>query len=104
MKESALQWPLISEAEQERQLRRLSGAVLFSEELTDPVAAETARRHYISTHPEQPLLAFVIAESTKWLLDLAHHKAESESDKYLLMASFNLVNCIAYAEVQARRA
>jgi hypothetical protein len=36
MKESGLQWPLISEDEQERQLRRLTGAVLFSEKMTDP--------------------------------------------------------------------
>jgi hypothetical protein len=44
--------------------------VLFSEQLTDPSVADTARSQYVATHPEQPLLALVIAECTQWLQDL----------------------------------
>lgn len=103
MKESGLPWPMISEAEQDRQLKRLVGTVLFSENMTDLVAADQARRQYVADHPEQPLLAFVMAESTLWLLDMAWRNAEAESDKYVMMVSVNLVNCIAYAEFPARR-
>jgi hypothetical protein len=42
MKESGYQWPLISEEEQERYLKRHTGAVLFSEQVTDPVATGQA--------------------------------------------------------------
>jgi hypothetical protein len=104
MKESGHQWPLISEDEQERQLNRLTGAVLFSEKMTDPKAADQARRQYVCNHPEQPLLAYVINENNLWLADVAQRSAETEADKYLLMASVNLVNCIAHSDVQAIRA
>ena len=103
MKESGLQWPMISENEQERQLNRLAGAALFSENIADPIAADEARCQYITNHPEQPLLAFVMGESNQWLLDLARRNLESESDKYVMMVSVNLVNCIAYASIPARR-
>jgi hypothetical protein len=103
MKESGLQWPMISENEQERQLKRLSGAALFSESIADAAAADEARRQYITSHPEQPLLAYVMRESNQWLLDLARRNVESESDKYVMMVSINLVNCIAYASIPARR-
>lgn len=98
MKESGLQWPMISAEEQERQLQRLVGSVLFSENIADPVTADKARSQYVASHPEQPLLAFVISESNQWLLDLARRNAESESDKYVMMVAVNLANCIAYAE------
>jgi hypothetical protein len=40
MKESPFDWPMISEAEQERQLK-------FSEELDDPALADAARDQYV---------------------------------------------------------
>jgi hypothetical protein len=104
MRESDFEWPLISETGQERELGRTVGAVLFSEQLADPVAANAARAHYIATHPEQPLLALVVSECTQWLRDLAQRKAEKESDKYVMMASVNLVNCIAHSAAHRRRA
>jgi hypothetical protein len=104
MRESDFEWPLISETDQERELGRTVGAVLFSEQLADPVAANAARAHYIATHSEQPLLALVVSESTQWLQDLAQRKAEKESDKYVMMASVNLVNCIAHSAAHRRRA
>jgi len=102
MKESGYQWPVISEQEQERHLKRQVGAVLFSEQMTDPIAAEQARGQYLSRHPEQPLLAYVLNETNHRLVDVAQRGAEAESDKYLMMASINLVNCIAYADAQSR--
>jgi hypothetical protein len=97
MQESGFEWPLISETEQERELERTVGAILFSEEITDPAAANAARAQYLSTHPEQPLLALVTSECNAWLQDLAQRKAEKKSDKYVMMASVNLVNCIAHS-------
>ena len=104
MAESDYEWPLISEDEQEQQLERTVGAILFSEELKDPIAADAARAQYIANHPEQPLLAVVINECNHWLQDLARRKVEKESDKYVMMASVNMVNCIAHAAAQPRRA
>ena len=51
-------------------------------------------------HPEAPLLAYVIREFTLWLMELAEQGAESESDKYVMMAGINIVNCIAHAEIK----
>jgi hypothetical protein len=104
MKESGHQWPVISEEDQARHLQRLSGTVLFSERIADPAVAEAARTQYLSTYPEQPLLAYVINENSQWLAELARRGTEAESDKYLLMASINLVNCIAFADARAERA
>jgi hypothetical protein len=104
MKESGLDWPVISEDDQERQMQRMIGAVNFSENILDPDVAEAARGQYLANHPEQPLLAFVLAESNTWLRDLARRQAESESDKYVMMASINLVNCIAHVEPRPLRA
>ena len=102
MSESGFEWPLISEGEQERQLGRVVGTVKFSEDFPDPVAAQAARARYIAAHPEQPLLAFVLGECGGWLRELSRTNAEKESDKFILMASVNLVNCIAYAAAPTR--
>jgi hypothetical protein len=104
MKESGLDWPVISEDEQDRQLQRMISGIKFSEDIADPKLAETARKQYLANHPEQPLLAFVLDETNKWLRDLACRQAESESDKFVMMEAINMVNCIAYADVRTRRA
>jgi hypothetical protein len=104
MHESGYDWPLITDDEQERQLGRMVGAVRFSEDLHDPLAAASARDQYVAGHPEQPLLAMVLSQCNEWLRDLAHQKTEKDSDKFVMMASMNLVNCIAHAEAQRRRA
>jgi hypothetical protein len=104
MKESGLEWPLISEDDQERQMQRMVGAVKFSQDIPDPALAEAARAQYLANHPEQPLLAFVLSESNTWLRDLARRQTESEADKFVMIASINLVNCIAYAESRPLRA
>ncbi len=93
MKESGLQWPVITENEQERQMQRWIGAVQFSEHALG--SADGARDQYASQHPEQPLLAFVVGETNQWLREISGRNAEAESDKFVIMASMNLVNCIA---------
>jgi hypothetical protein len=98
MRESGYNWPLISETDQERELRRTVGAVLFSEQLGNPTAANEARAQYLSAHPEQPLLALALSECNGWLQSLAQRRIVKESDKYVMMASVNLVNCIAHSE------
>lgn len=95
MKESGGSWPLISEDEQERQLARLPAVVKFSEDFTDPALADAARAQYVADHPEAPLLAFVVHEFNVWLQDPARRGVESESDKYVMSAAINMVNCIA---------
>jgi hypothetical protein len=104
MRASGYDWPLITEEEQERHMSRMVGAVNFSETLDDPVAADQARQHYVQTHPEPALLALVTARCNAWLADLAQRQDERESDKYVMMAANNLVNCIAHAQAQRRRA
>src|ERR1700677_2290460 len=65
MKESGLQWPVITEDEQDRQMQRWIGAVQFSENSAGSVA-ERAREQYVGRHPEQPLLAFMLSETNQW--------------------------------------
>lgn len=100
MKESGHDWPLITEEEQERQLARYSGAVRFSEDLADTTLADVARTQYLASHAEAPLLAYVINEINAWLAELTIQRAEAESDKFIMMAAVNLVNCIASARVK----
>jgi hypothetical protein len=102
MKESGGDWPLISEDEQERQLARLPAQVKFSEDLADSALADTAQAQYVANHPEAPLLAFVMHEINAWLQDLARRGTESESDKYVMSAAVNIVNCIAAVSRQQR--
>lgn len=100
MKESGLQWPVITEDEQERQMQRWIGAVQFSEH-TAGSARDEARTQYTSQHSEQPLLAFVVSETNQWLQEISTRNAQAESDKFVMMASMNLVNCIAGASVSS---
>ena len=100
MKESGLQWPIITEDEQERQMQRWIGAVQFSEHAMGS-AADGAREQYASQHPEQPLLAFVVSETSQWLREISERNAEAQSDKFVMMASMNLVNCIAGSPVSS---
>ena len=101
MKESGLQWPVITEDEQERQMQRWIGAVHFSEHAVGAIAADSAREQYASQHPEQPLLAFVVSETNRWLREISERNAEAQADKFVMMASMNLVNCIAGAPVSS---
>lgn len=98
MKESGHDWPPISEDAQARQMQRHVAAVHFSEDIKDPTLADAARKQYLANHPEAPLLAFVLGECNLWLQDIARRGVESESDKFVMMAAVNMVNCIAHVD------
>jgi len=97
MKESGLRWPMITEDEQQRQMQHWIGALDLSEHAPSNGASDSARRHYVDQFPEQPLLAFVVNEMNRWLRGSSRRNDEAESDKFVIMASMNLVNCIASA-------
>jgi hypothetical protein len=91
MKESGLDWPLITEDEQDKQLARYVASVKFGEDLS-PSLSDLAMKQYIENHPEQYLLAFVTGETTDWLSRII----PEQTDKYILLAAANFVNCIAF--------
>ncbi|CAN7762554.1 hypothetical protein LJR130_007124 [Variovorax sp. LjRoot130] len=92
MKSSGKAWPVISEVVQERCLKRISARVRFIEGLTPQQQAQ-AISDAIADHPEQQLLAYVRGKfGEHGLLGI-----ESETEKMLMLAALNLVECIAEA-------
>jgi hypothetical protein len=95
---------VISEAEQERQLSRLMTALQLSGDAVNPGLPDGVTQQCLMGHPEQPLLAYVLGQSNSWLQQIAARGSEAESDKHVLMACINFVNCIAYTQAKERRA
>lgn len=91
MKESGLTWPLITEDDQDKQLARYVATVKFGEDLSASLQ-DLAMKQYIESHPEQYLLAFVTVETKDWLSRIL----PEETDKFVILAAANLVNCIAF--------
>lgn len=98
MKESGLSWPRISEDELDRQAARYSAIVQFSEGM-HPTLVQQAQQQFAAGHPEPALLAYVSTETTHWLASVN----PLESDKYVLLSTMNIVNCIAYVPMPKRR-
>ena len=96
MKESGLPWPLITEDELDRQSQRFSDITTFAEGLGNEFR-ERSMLQYVEDHPEKELLAFVLMENMQWLKTIV----PEESDKYVLMAAWNIVNCIAFVPLKA---
>lgn len=94
MKESGLAWPLITEDEQDRQLARYSAIVKFGDDLAPPLR-ELAMQQYIEAHPEKELLAYVTTETVNWLKRIA----PEETDRFVMLAATNLVNCIGFVPI-----
>lgn len=94
MKESGQIWPLITEDEQDRQMARLAATLQFGDDLPRSLRGR-ALRQYIETHPEQDLLAFVRSETAGWL----QRVVPEETDKFVVLAALNFVNCIAFASL-----
>ncbi|PWF47847.1 hypothetical protein C7C56_013360 [Massilia glaciei] len=94
MKQAGLNWPLITEAEQEKQLGRYIAAVRVGEDMgrLGPGQNTRAMKKYLITFPEKPLLAFVTTELSKWLAGVA----PEETDSHIMLSIVNLVNCIAF--------
>ena len=89
MKESGLTWVTVTEDEQERQLIRHTAFVRSSS------GRDETLRQYIDSHPEKWLAAYVSSELGDWL----KRTAPEEPDKYVMLAAWNLVNCIAYGKL-----
>lgn len=90
MKESGLHWPQISEDELNRQAARY-GAIVQSSMGMHPSRVHQAQEQYAASHSEPALLAYASTETTRWLASVA----PLDSDKYVLLATMNIVNCIA---------
>lgn len=94
MQESGLTWPVITEDDLELQLRRYMAIVKFGDDLNETMQLQSTQQ-YIADHPEKYLFAFVATELAAWLQRIV----PEESDKYVMMAAMNMVNCIAYADL-----
>ena len=99
MKESGLPWPLITEDELDRQSLRFAAFATFGEGLGSEIQGRSMLQ-YVEDHPEKELLAFIQMENKQWLKTIV----PEESDKYVLMATWNIVNCIAFVPMKAGRA
>jgi hypothetical protein len=60
-------WPLITEDEQERQMRRLAATIKFGTDLRGDLR-DQALRQYFDAHPEKDLLAFLAWKRPSLLL------------------------------------
>jgi hypothetical protein len=96
MKESGLNWPIITEEDQDKQLGRYVAIVKFSEDLGASFE-QISMKQYIASHPEQLLLAFVTGELKDWL----EHSTFEKNDGYVMLNVTNLVNCIAFVTMPA---
>ena len=97
MKGSGKVWPVISEDVQDRCLIRISARVRFIEGLT-PQQQTQATLDAIADYPEKELLAYVFGK----FKDHGLLGVETETQKMLLLAALNLVECIAQTAPKAK--
>lgn len=91
MKLSGHKWPVVTEDIQERCLQRLTARARFNEGLAPHLAAQTVQR-FCDEHAERYLLAFAYG----YLGDHDLLAVRTEAEKYLLLATLNLVDCVAF--------
>jgi len=96
MKASGLTWPVITEDDLERQSKRFIAISRFADDL-DEHLRKRSMDQYIAAHPEKNLLAYVTGETSKWLASIT----PEESDKYVMLAIWDVVNCIAFVALRA---
>ena len=99
MKASGLVWPIISDDDLDRQSRRFNAIIHFAGDLNERLR-EDSMQQYIASHPEKDLLAYVQSESAKWSARIE----PEEIDKYVMLAAWNLVNCLAFVVLPESRA
>lgn len=92
MRASGLTWPTITEVDQERCLKRVTGRIRFVEGLP-PAQLAQAVTDNIGMHPETPMVALVFEK----LRDAGQLGIETDAQKMMLLAALNLVECIADA-------
>lgn len=91
MRESGIDWPCISEDEQDHQMDKTAEMVSFSRGLA-PELLSTVADFYLKDHPEKVLLAYVVGKISEWLQEIE----VEETDKYVILGAINAVNCLAY--------
>jgi hypothetical protein len=99
MKLSGHVWPLISEDIQDSCLQRLTGRVRFTQGLTARALRRSVQQ-YIDRHSEPYMLAFAYG----YLKEHNLLAARTEAEKSLLLATLNLVDCIAFVAPRIRPA
>ena len=92
MKESGLKWPSITDDDVDVCMTRYVESVKFGMDM-DPAQSHELVLQFVERHPEQALLAYVQVETANWLKRVI----PEDSDKYVMLAAANMVNCIAYA-------
>jgi hypothetical protein len=91
MKLSGHQWPVVTEDIQEACLQRLTARARFNEGLPPELVAQIVQQ-FCDEHPERNLLAFAYG----YLGDHDLWAVRTEAEKYLVLASLNLVECVAF--------
>ncbi len=99
MKASGWVWPIISEDDLDRQSRRFTAIIQFADDLNEHLR-EDSMQQYIASHPEKELLAYVQSESAKWSVRIV----PEEADKYVMLAVWNMVNCLAFVVLPESKA
>ena len=104
MKESGFEWQLISEDQQARQLSRMAETIELSRKLADRNLSDGVTQQFLMSHPERPLMMYVLAVSNYWLQQITARGTEAETDREVLMACINFVNCVAHTKTKPRQA
>jgi hypothetical protein len=91
MKLSGHEWPLVTEDIQEGCLQRLTARARFSEGLPADLANKVVQQ-FCDEHAERYLLAFVYG----YLGDHDLLKVRTDAEKFLMLGSLNLVECVAF--------
>jgi len=99
MKASGWIWPIISEDDLDIQSRRFSAIIQFADDL-NPRLRNDSMQQYLASHPAKELLAYVQSERAKWSARIA----PEETDKYVMLAALNMVNCLAFVALPESKA
>lgn len=91
MKLSGHKWPVVTEDIQEGCLQRLTARARFNEGLPPELVAQIVQQ-FCDEHAERYMLAFVYG----YLGDHDLLAVRTEAEKYLLLATLNLVECVAF--------
>lgn len=94
MRQSGLPWPTITEDDQDRQMQDFL-AQAGPKAQGGGFEPAGVNQRYINAHPEKALLAFVLNRLAQWSAKVV----PEETDKYVMLAAINLVNCIAFVEI-----
>ena len=90
MRLSGHKWPVISEDDQDRCLKRVTGRVRFLDGLTAQQQSQ-AITDAIAAHPEKPMLAYLYGTFGEH----GYLGIDTEAQKMMMLVALNMVECIA---------